>query len=99
MCLQLFDLTEKRALISGSSQGISLTLACGLAATDATVDVLAFEASLGPTDTQVNTALMTNPEFPAERWGNVEGPVDTWTFPTSDASSFVNGPTAFVGSV
>lgn len=54
--------------------------------------------------TELNQALVDNPEFsawlekrtPAGRWGNVEELVGAAVFLASDASSFVNGHTLYV---
>src|SRR6478672_3196109 len=77
----LFDLSGKRALVTGSSQGIGLALAEGLAAHGLAFDVTLpsvaesidkIEAEIGAIDILINNAGMQfrTPleDFPADKW-------------------------------
>lgn len=98
---KLFDLAGRRALTTGSSQGIGPALARGLAEAGAAVVMNGRDAAKLD---YAGAALAADPAFsawlgkrtPAGRRGRFEKLVGACVFLTSHAATFVNGDTPLV---
>ena len=109
--LQRFDLGGRTALVTGSSGGIGLALARGLAGAGATVilnargeNKLERAAAQLREETELTEALVDDATFsawligrtPSRRWGEVDDLVGAAIFLCSAASDFVNGHVLYV---
>lgn len=88
----------------GASKGGVAMLTKGMAADLARFNIQVNTISPGYFDTEMNTALVNDPEFsswveartPAQRWGLPQELVGTLIYLASDASAFVSGQNIFV---
>jgi NAD(P)-dependent dehydrogenase (short-subunit alcohol dehydrogenase family) len=94
----LFDLTGKKALITGSSQGIGFGIARGLGQAGATIILN------GRDEEKLNRALLEDQKFdamvrsrtPAGRWGEPSDLAGAAIFLASRASDYITGQIIYV---
>jgi len=94
----LFDLTGKKALITGSSQGIGFGIARGLSQAGATI------ISNGRNEEKLNRALLEDQKFdamvrlrtPVGRWGEPSDLAGAAIFLASRASDYITGQIIYV---
>jgi len=94
----LFDLTGKKTLITGSSQGIGFGIARGLSQAGATIILN------GRNEEKLNRALLEDQKFdamvrsrtPAGRWGEPSDLAGAAIFLASRASDYITGQIIYV---